>query len=102
MRRPLVTRTMKIRYYLIWIRDEQADDIKEVVYALPHGPKQPKKIAEALRLMYGIEMLSLLDTWVITQLRGMTEFNFYIQSVELDENRKLPEQEEKRNGTEEK
>lgn len=99
MRRPLVTRTMQIRYYLIWIRDEQADDIKEVVYALPHGPKQPKKIAEALKLMYGVDMLSLLDTWVISQVRGMTEFNFYIQSVELDENRKLPGK-ENNNGTE--
>ena len=85
-----MTRTMQIRYYRVWIRADDQGNISEEIFILPHGPKQPKKVAEALKTVYDVDILSLLDTWVISQLRGMTEFDFFINSVELDENRKMP------------
>lgn len=85
MRRPTVTRTLQVSYYRIWYRADKEGQIKEEVLCLPHGPKQPAKVARALKMVYDIDILSILDTWTETQRRFMTELDFFRLSQLLPE-----------------
>ena len=85
MRRARVTRTLQVRYYRIWVRDGTEGDIKEEVLSLPHGPKQPAKVRDALMQVYGKDPLSILDTWKTTQRRSMTELEFFRKSDLIEE-----------------